>query len=81
MTCRHPHAANSSASAQSTSPSLAKSPDLPAVLISPIKARAVNKNVVNKTDVEVRHLSDQEIIGVYLVTGYLRLEVISCHGI
>jgi hypothetical protein len=36
-----------------------------AVLISPIKARAVKKTIVSKTDVEVWSLPDQEIVGQY----------------
>ena len=37
----------------------------PAVLISPIKARAAKKSIVSKTDVEVWSLPDQEIVGQY----------------
>lgn len=37
----------------------------PAVLISPVKARAVKKTIVSKTDVEVWSLPDQEIVGQY----------------
>ena len=37
----------------------------PAVLISPIKARAAKKTIVSKTDVEVWSLPDQEIVGQY----------------
>lgn len=35
----------------------------PAVLISPVKARAVKRTIVGKTDAEVWSLSDSEIIG------------------
>jgi hypothetical protein len=35
----------------------------PAVLISPVKARAAKKTIVGKTDAEVWSLSDSEIIG------------------
>ena len=71
MPPRRPRAVNSSASAQSTASSLKEglntgSTDLnlPVVLISPIKARAVKKTIVGKTDIEVWHLPDQEIIGM-----------------
>ena len=37
--------------------------DAPAVLISPVKARAAKKNIVSKTDIEVWPLPDAEIIG------------------
>jgi hypothetical protein len=38
-------------------------PDQPAVLISPVKARAAKQGIVNKSDAEVWGLSDNEIIG------------------
>ena len=72
------NAANSLADARPTALSLVESSsktdlDLPAVLISPIKARAAKKSVVNKTDTEVWHLSDHEIIGMYLFS--------TCYGL
>ena len=36
---------------------------IPAVLISPVKARAAKKTIVGKTDAEVWSLTDGEIIG------------------
>jgi hypothetical protein len=41
--------------------------DQPAVLISPIKARAARRDTASKTDIEVWDLSDNEIIGEYLL--------------
>jgi len=71
MPPRRPQAVNSSASVQSTASSLKEGLNtgstglnLPVVLISPIKARAVKKTIVGKTDIEVWHLPDQEIIGM-----------------
>jgi hypothetical protein len=37
--------------------------DEPAVLISPVKARAAKRGIANKTDLEVLDLPDTEIIG------------------
>jgi hypothetical protein len=41
-------------------------PQGPAVLISPMKARAAKRGIVNKTDKEVWGLPDSEIIGEWL---------------
>ena len=55
--------------AQQTPPEPDEQPDMdfeqPAILISPIKARAAKKTVASKTDLEVWSLPDQEIIGEY----------------
>lgn len=70
MAPRRPAASNPPVTTQPTPASsveeLNTDTDLPAVLISPIKARAVKKSIVSKTDVEVWHLPDEEIIGGYL---------------
>jgi hypothetical protein len=41
-------------------------PDQPAVVISPVKARAVRRGIANKTDIEVWGLPDAEIIGEHM---------------
>ena len=55
---------NSSTPYDSDEPAFAV--DTPAVLISPVKARKRRQDIVNKSDAEVWHLSDKEIIGMSL---------------
>jgi hypothetical protein len=43
--------------------------DQPAVLISPVKARAAKRGIANKSDIEVWGLPDSVIIGEYLFFG------------
>lgn len=38
--------------------------NIPAVLISPVKARAAERGLANKSDLEIWDLPDSEIIGV-----------------
>ena len=63
-------AGNTAAAAASTVPNPNRDSDndtdepaAPAVLISPIKARAAKRGIANKTDKEVWGLPDSEIIG------------------
>jgi hypothetical protein len=48
----------------------------PAVLISPVKARAAKRGIANKTDLEVWSLPDTEIIGEWLLSK--KMELIQC---